>query len=223
MRFNCEIIGDLLPLYYDGVCSNESKNIVEEHIAKCEKCRNRLGLLKSESNICTIGFDASSEKNFIKGVKNKIMLKKILISVVSVIVSVGVIFGGYSVCVGLKSPIEYGEDKFTISEYDNNTKVAIRYNGKAYAKVESAGDVIITVDGEEKSCICVRYLESISSKHFESGENRRSIEDGGDMGFSTDGTDCIYYLESGWTDEEIVNPGALADKILEDGVLIWSK
>ncbi len=224
MKFNCEIIRDLLPLYCDDVCSDVSKKAVEEHIEECADCRKAFELLKNDNNISSVELKEEESKiKFIKGVKNKIMIKKILISVVSVIISVGVIFGAYTVCVGMKNPIEYCEDKFTVSEYDNGSMVAIRYNGKAYAKLESAGDIIVTVDGEEKSCICVRYLESISSKHFESDKNRRSIENGGDMGFSTDGVDCIYYLESGWTDDEVADYGALADKMINEGVLIWSK
>ncbi len=35
----CEIVGDLLPLYADGICSDESRAFVEDHIKECEKCR----------------------------------------------------------------------------------------------------------------------------------------------------------------------------------------
>lgn len=35
---NCEIIKDLLPLYADGVCSDESAKAVEEHISSCRSC-----------------------------------------------------------------------------------------------------------------------------------------------------------------------------------------
>lgn len=39
---NCKIIRDLLPLYHDGVCSEESRAAVEEHLADCESCRRAL-------------------------------------------------------------------------------------------------------------------------------------------------------------------------------------
>nr|WP_325184710.1 zf-HC2 domain-containing protein [uncultured Oscillibacter sp.] len=39
---NCKIIQDLLPLYHDGVCSEESRGLVEEHLAGCEICRQVL-------------------------------------------------------------------------------------------------------------------------------------------------------------------------------------
>ena len=39
---NCEIVRDLLPLYEDGLCSEESRGAVEEHLKTCEACRKLL-------------------------------------------------------------------------------------------------------------------------------------------------------------------------------------
>lgn len=39
---NCEIVRDLLPLYADGLCSEESRRAVEEHLKTCEACRKLL-------------------------------------------------------------------------------------------------------------------------------------------------------------------------------------
>ena len=39
---NCNIVKDLLPLYIDGCCSEESKKCVEEHIKACDKCKKVL-------------------------------------------------------------------------------------------------------------------------------------------------------------------------------------
>ena len=35
----CEIIRDLIPLYLDKVCSEDSRKLVEEHLAECSECR----------------------------------------------------------------------------------------------------------------------------------------------------------------------------------------
>lgn len=42
MRITCEIIKDLLPLYHDNVCSEDSRKLIEEHLSACEKCRDEL-------------------------------------------------------------------------------------------------------------------------------------------------------------------------------------
>ena len=38
----CNIIRDLLPLYYDGICSEESRQAVAEHLESCGECRRVL-------------------------------------------------------------------------------------------------------------------------------------------------------------------------------------
>ena len=39
MKYPCDLIRDLLPLYQDGVCSEESRAAVEEHLRECPSCR----------------------------------------------------------------------------------------------------------------------------------------------------------------------------------------
>ena len=46
MRLSCEVIRDLLPLYYDKVCSKESSMLVEEHLADCPQCSDELQKIK---------------------------------------------------------------------------------------------------------------------------------------------------------------------------------
>jgi len=48
MKISCEIIKDLLPLYHDGVCSNDSITAVEEHIAYCDSCKAELQAMDEE-------------------------------------------------------------------------------------------------------------------------------------------------------------------------------
>lgn len=100
--------------------------------------------------------------------------------------------------------------------------VAIKYNGKDYAKFEGIGNITITVDGEEKECYCVRFLENISSKYITTGKNRRPLAEGGDYGFSKN-LDYVYYIEDGWTPDEVADIDLMTEKMLNDGVLIWSK
>lgn len=61
MKTSCKIIEDLLPLYYDSVCSAESRDLVEQHLAECDKCRERLS---------QIGTDIVNEKKNITPLKS---------------------------------------------------------------------------------------------------------------------------------------------------------
>ena len=51
---NCDIVKDLIPLYIDGCCSNESKNVVEEHIKNCGDCKKLFEDMKSPSDIVEV-------------------------------------------------------------------------------------------------------------------------------------------------------------------------
>ncbi len=48
MNQNCDIIRDLMPLYLDRVCSDQSSRIVEEHLNECPACKNMFLRMKNE-------------------------------------------------------------------------------------------------------------------------------------------------------------------------------
>lgn len=52
MNYKCEVIEDLLPLYYDGICSRETKIAVEEHIKNCKSCKGMLAEIFYDSTWC---------------------------------------------------------------------------------------------------------------------------------------------------------------------------
>ena len=48
MKLSCDVARDLLPLYHDGVCSDESRALVEEHLSDCPGCAAMLRQLRGE-------------------------------------------------------------------------------------------------------------------------------------------------------------------------------
>ncbi len=51
MKTNCKVIEDLLPLYIDEVCSDESKRLVEEHLEECDACSAKLNAQKADITV----------------------------------------------------------------------------------------------------------------------------------------------------------------------------
>jgi len=49
MKYPCDTIKDLLPLYHDDVCGASSKRIVEEHLSECASCKNTWTRLNDET------------------------------------------------------------------------------------------------------------------------------------------------------------------------------
>lgn len=77
MNISCEIVKDLLPLYHDNVCSNDSKTMVEKHLAYCDSCKAELQAMNdilplnnTEQNLK----EAGAVKNLSKKWKKRMLL-----------------------------------------------------------------------------------------------------------------------------------------------------
>ena len=51
MKLSCKVIEDMLPMYYDGICSEDSAALVEEHLKKCQHCRQVLSDLRADVDL----------------------------------------------------------------------------------------------------------------------------------------------------------------------------
>ena len=72
MKYNCDLISDLLPLYKDDICSEASRKIVEEHLAECPDCKKILNSL----NDITIDEQIVKEKDEVIGSQAKFFKRK---------------------------------------------------------------------------------------------------------------------------------------------------
>ena len=68
MSISCKIIEDLLPLYHDGVCSEESRRLVDEHLPQCESCRAVLNGIMAEMEVPQ---EAGDDKKALEGIRSK--------------------------------------------------------------------------------------------------------------------------------------------------------
>ncbi|MBQ7981664.1 MAG: zf-HC2 domain-containing protein, partial [Oscillospiraceae bacterium] len=70
----CKVIEDLLPLYADEICSDDSRTVVEHHIAECIECREKL-----EAMSVKLAGKMSGKYN-VKNPFKKVRLKFVLIT-----------------------------------------------------------------------------------------------------------------------------------------------
>lgn len=47
-KLPCDVVRDLLPLYHDEVCSEASREMIEEHLSICEDCRTELAAIRQD-------------------------------------------------------------------------------------------------------------------------------------------------------------------------------
>lgn len=70
MTYPCGIIRDLLPLYIDDVCNDESKQAVKAHLSECENCRSYYESMKSTEGFIAKENDNSEDMKMANSLKN---------------------------------------------------------------------------------------------------------------------------------------------------------
>ena len=92
-KMNCDIIQDLIPSYVDEICSDATKECIEEHIRECNQCKRQIEIYQD-----TEISDLNIEQKQIDGLKRfyKKMKRMNLFSVTLIILLVGL--GVYNFC-----------------------------------------------------------------------------------------------------------------------------
>ena len=89
MKCSCEIIKDLLPLYVDHVCSDESIELIDQHLLECEKCKSYMNSLRESQDVETAAYDEEKESRKVKmmlRMKKKILFRNILVATFTVLI-----------------------------------------------------------------------------------------------------------------------------------------
>lgn len=124
MKLSCKVIEDLLPMYYDKVCSDETTALVEAHLKDCPDCSRILSDLRGEIEI------PAEKPDDIKPLKKlqksyKKMKLRWLIAVILIVALIPVAF-----LIGNR------QEKIS-GEFDKNAAIAI---GNAFMETLQNGD-----------------------------------------------------------------------------------
>lgn len=81
MKVSCKLVEDLLPLYIDGVCSEDSSMIVKEHITQCAECSDKFKAQMGDVIVEQVDIEKNLEsvKPF-KKIKLKENISKVIIA-----------------------------------------------------------------------------------------------------------------------------------------------
>ncbi|MBQ9141836.1 MAG: zf-HC2 domain-containing protein [Lachnospiraceae bacterium] len=89
MKYPCGLIQDLLPLYHDKVCGEESSEAVQEHLEECAACKKYYDTMCESDVVEEMTFDEEVEQKkaaSLKKVKKKWFWKLLMIILALVIV-----------------------------------------------------------------------------------------------------------------------------------------
>ena len=127
----CGVIRDLLPLYTEELCSQESRVLVESHLKDCPDCRSmKESMEKTEPLPVDSG---ESLKKMKKELKNR-KLRTAAMAALLVFVLLVSFFSWYS------KPEYYPYSEKLISVRDLGDKIEIHFNGVARARLETSED-----------------------------------------------------------------------------------
>ncbi len=127
---NCNIIKDLLPLYCDGICTEESRVLVDEHIKDCAECASELQKIREMPNV--VQADGSVDEPIKKaGKRIKKLKKKSVIKAVAISCAVALLLGSLTVLqLVLNNSKKVYYQIFQECEYDPNFSWENNGNGK---------------------------------------------------------------------------------------------
>ena len=106
-RVSCEVVQDLLPLYQDGACSEDSRRMIEEHLRECQACQSVADCLQNTE----VDDQLTNEKN---GVLEKFAKKERKRSYTVGMVTAAVLMVPVIVCLICNLAVGHGLDWFFI-------------------------------------------------------------------------------------------------------------
>lgn len=198
----CNAIKDLMQLYVDDLCSDESKKMVEEHVSTCSSCKAYLEKLKTQQNRekeLDEKYDKELDKNKEKASKaqlkpfrklRKTLLARCIFDVVAVILFIAAIVA----VIPLLSGVSFGLERIYYYQEEKNAKILINYlvDGKSAEFVDlleypcSLFDNVEGGDAWRESCI--ESVDNLYSDYFEGQDVKVKITS---SAVSVDGQDTF--------------------------------
>lgn len=127
MQKHCDMIKDLLPLYADEVCSEESRKAVAEHISGCPACRTMLEKMNKQLVV-----NVNTDIGTLKRIKRRIWIERIVIGLIAAgVLITGGWLGGFYVF-NTEQTMDY--EKYNLAE-------------NVYAEEDAEGNVWLVKQG----------------------------------------------------------------------------
>lgn len=212
----CTIIQDILPLYIDEVISQDTKEMIEEHLVHCEKCQKEFEAMRRELFI-----PAENKAPIFKKINKKWRNKKWKISIISALATAFILYGVFAYVVYYETVIPYSKNLIKI-EKQNDHKLVSHYYGKGYSGVHETHPMPLEIDGEKKNVSFIFYTKTIADSPSRNLINNEKNEREYTSSLpDSEKADAVYYAEF---DTEKITAGKDSwDSILERAVLIWEK
>lgn len=223
MKYPCELIKDILPLFYDNVCSDTTSEVVKQHLEVCTDCKKLYqSLLNSDAILLNSEQSLASEDvAVIKGIKRKLLKKKIITVLITLLASFVFLFGTAFCLTKIITPISY--ENISISVEDD---ILYFKSLQPLALHESKCKVIQTgLNGNIENIMFFSFNTSVWQSMFsESGKTYSASQPflTINQDFEIDNIDKVYYFVGDYEQLENIQDSELA-AVISDSQLLWSK
>lgn len=220
MSYPCEMIQDLLPLYLDGVCSEESKKAIEQHLAECSGCKSFYTAMEEtgETQIQAHNPDRERQKAVsFHAVKKRIFRKQILAAVSAVLVLMAIAFASVGILKNTTRIVAY-EGNISVSMVDDNLVGRLQGSRENYVKIKRITGM---VNGQEKILLFFYVSDTawdaIATNSEVFSEYTLCPADKG-----ANQIDAVYYFTGDYTDMETMT-GEELQELIDTSKLLWNK
>ena len=218
MKYPCHIIEDLLPLYYDGICSEKSSKDIKEHLSECAECSKKYKALGIPNQIDDVSINREYEMQkaaSFRSVKRKITLNRIA-AVFICIVIFAAMFLTFAIMQGKNVFVD--ADDITVSTNNGAIIAQVQGNGLSSAR----GKLVIIDDEIGKTeyvffCLSTSVWDKLMTSKNKSWDYTVCYADRG-----ADRVDHVYYYTGDYTGIEMLSRDELQE-IIDQSVLLWKK
>lgn len=217
-EIKCTIIQDVLPLYIDEVVSQDTKEMVEQHLQQCDSCRKEYETMKRKLYI-----PAENKDSLFNNISKKWRKKKMLTSILSIFVTAVILSGAFIYVLYYETVVPYSEDLIKI-ERQNETQLVSHYFGESYASVNETHPMPLEIEGAIKNVSFIFYTKTIAASPSRNliDRNKKLNEQHYTWKLAdSEKIDAVYYAE--YDVKKITDGKESWESILERAVLIWEK
>ena len=220
MKYPCNIIKDLLPLYADNVCSEESKGIVEQHLGECPNCKAYYISMTEINTLLSSPVNQDREQQKAQSflaVRKRLRFKQLLTAMFSAVIVMAAVLSTVAILGSYEKMVAY-DNNISVSMVDGNLVGRLVGSHQKGAHIKR---VDVTTDENKLSCLffCVydtKWEELITSREVFS----EFILCPADK--SADEIDLVFYYTGDDTGIEEMNYNQL-QAVIDNSVLLWSK
>ena len=220
MKYPCDLIRDLLPLYLDGVCSAESKRAVEAHLEVCPACRAYYQTMQEAEKVeiepHAAGQELKRAASF-RSIKKQLLRRQLFAAAAAVVVLVLIVAAAVGILKQTVDVVEYQENLSVSMEGGN---LVGRLQGSGYTQIKIK-NITALVQGKNRNylffCVTDTKWDELTTSAAMFSEFTLSYGDKG-----ADQVDAVYYYTGGYADLEAMDSGEL-QRVIEDSVCLWEK